>query len=168
MSPSTSSTEGPGDDPGLLEVGRIARSHGVRGDVVVALTTNRSERVDPGTVLRTASGRALEVEASRPHQDKWIVTFGGVRDRNAADSLRGTVLLAAPLEDPGEMWVHELVGAEVVDTTGAARGTVTAVQENPAADLLVLDDGRLIPVVFVTEHRAGRVVVDAPEGLFDL
>ena len=167
MSPSTSSTDRP-DGGALLEVGRIGRAHGVRGDVVVTLTTNRAERVEPGRVLRTSSGQALEVLASRPHQEKWIVTFRGLDDRNAAERMRGTVLLAEPIDDPEELWVHELVGSEVVDADGTVRGVVEAVQENPAADLLVLADGTLVPVVFVTDRQPGRLVIDAPEGLFDL
>lgn len=168
MSPSTSSTDGTAPEPLVLEVGRITKPHGVRGDVIVALSTNRSERMEPGTHLRTHRGRSLHITASRPHHDRWIVTFEGIGDREAADHLRGTVLLAEPLEDTDELWVHELVGAAVIDAAGVERGTVTAVQENPAADLLVLDSGALVPVVFVVDRRPGQVIVDVPEGLFEL
>jgi 16S rRNA processing protein RimM len=68
----------------------------------------------------------------------------------------------------GEYWVHELVGATVVDRAGADLGRVVAVEDNPAHDLLVLDGGALVPMVFLVEHRDGRVVVDVPDGLFDL
>ncbi len=64
--------------------------------------------------------------------------------------------------------MHELIGAEVFDKAGARLGSVTAVEANPAHDLLVLDSGALVPIVFVLEHGDGRVVVDVPEGLFDL
>jgi 16S rRNA processing protein RimM len=60
------------------------------------------------------------------------------------------------------------VGASVTDTHGVAHGTVVAVEANPAHDLLVLDDGTLVPIVFVVEHRPGVVIVDPPDGLFDL
>lgn len=152
----------------LLEVGRIERAHGVRGDVVVRLVTNRSERVAPGAQL-VVGDRTLEVVASTPHHDRWIVTFAGVRDRTAAEALRGAVLLAAPLDDPDELWVHDLVGAEVFDSTGTSRGTVVEVHANPASDLLVLDSGALVPVRFVTAVDPGRRIdVDTPDGLFDL
>jgi ribosomal 30S subunit maturation factor RimM len=75
-------------------------------------------------------------------------------------TLPSTVAFAPP--------VANLVGAELVDVDGASHGTVESVQENPAADLLVLSDGRLVPVNFVVSHEPGRVVVDPPEGLFDL
>jgi 16S rRNA processing protein RimM len=45
---------------------------------------------------------------------------------------------------------------------------VAAVEANPAHDLLVLDDGALVPMVFVVEQRDGVVVIDPPDGLFDL
>jgi 16S rRNA processing protein RimM len=76
--------------------------------------------------------------------------------------------MTADVLDDGEYWVHELVGARVVSADGRALGTVTAVEANPAHDQLVLDGGALVPMVFVTEHRDGHVVVDVPEGLFDL
>ena len=67
------------------------------------------------------------------------------------------------------LWVHELVGAVVVDQSGVERGTVGRVVANPASDLLELDSGALVPVRFVTSLRPGvRVDVEVPDGLFDL
>jgi len=151
----------------LLEVGRIDRPHGLRGEVVVRLTTDRLERLAVGAVLRSDAGD-LVVAASRPHQDRWIVAFRDRATREAAESLRGLVLRAEALDDPGELWVHELVGAEVATTAGERVGTCVSVVANPASDLLELDTGALVPVVFVVGHEAGRVTVDPPEGLFDL
>lgn len=150
-----------------LEVGRITKPHGIRGEVVVVLTTNRPERVAPGARL-DAGDRELVVLASRPHQGGHLVAFEGVADRTAAERLRGRVLRAEPLDDPDELWVHELVGAEVVERDGTPRGRVVALVANPAADLLELDSGALVPLTFVVERAAGRVVVDPPAGLFDL
>jgi 16S rRNA processing protein RimM len=152
----------------LLEVARIVKPHGIRGEVIVQLLTDRTERVEAGVVLHAADGRDLEILTSRPHQGRWIVTFPGVPDRTAAEALHGTLLLAEPLDDPDALWVHDLVGAELVDVAGTSHGTVESVQENPAADLLVLTDGRLVPVNFVVSHEPGRVIVDPPEGLLDL
>jgi 16S rRNA processing protein RimM len=154
--------------PDLLEVGRITKPHGIRGEVVVALTTDRTERVAPGSVLHTDRRGDLTVEASRPHQGHWLVLFDGVLDRNTAEDLRGTVLLAPGIEDPDAVWVHELIGATVVEADGTELGTVTAVEDNPAADLLVLETGGLIPMTFVVDTTTpGRVVVDIPLGLLD-
>ncbi|HEX2040698.1 MAG TPA: ribosome maturation factor RimM [Acidimicrobiales bacterium] len=149
-----------------LEVGRIVKPHGLRGEVIVELFTNRTERVAPGTSLSTERG-PLVVERSSPHQGRWIVRFEGVGDVDTAESLRGVVLSAEPLEDPDALWVHELVGAEVVGVDGAAHGRVVAVEANPASDLLVLEGGGLVPLRFVVSHGEGRVVVDPPVGLLD-
>ena len=153
--------------PALLEVGRIEKAHGLRGQVVVRLITNRAERVAPGTEL-AAGDRTLTVVDSTPHGERWIVTFAGVRDRNAADALRGTILRAEPLDDPDELWVHDLIGAAVVEIDGTARGTVVEVLANPASDILVLDSGALVPVRFVVHFEPGQPVeVDVPPGLFE-
>lgn len=143
------------------------KPHGLRGEVVVELSTNRTERLAPGTVLETARG-PLEVVRSSAHHHRWIVAFAGVGDHAGAEALRDVVLSAEALDDPDALWVHQLVGAEVVDVAGVAHGTVTAVQANPASDLLVLADGALVPLRFVVSSGPGRVVVDPPAGLFDL
>ena len=150
----------------MLEVGRIVKPHGIRGEVIVDLVTNRTERVAVGSVLATPRG-PLEVERSSPHQRRWIVSFAGVDDRNQAEALRGTPLLAEPIDDEGQLWVHALIGAEVVDVSGRTYGRVESVEANPASDLLVLGDGRLVPLVFVVESSADRIVVDVPAGLLD-
>jgi 16S rRNA processing protein RimM len=159
----------------LLEVGRIVRSHGLRGEVVVELVTNRAERLEPGSVL-DAEGGALVVRHSFRlpgpstdlHGQRFVVSLAGVTDRDAADELRGVVLRAEPLVDADALWVHELIGSQVVDPTGAAVGRVAAVQANPASDLLVLEEGPLIPLRFVVATEPGRITVDLPEGLLEL
>jgi 16S rRNA processing protein RimM len=149
----------------LLEVGRVVRAHGIRGEVAVKLVTDRTERLAPGAVLVTVAGER-QVTAARPHQDGYLVAFAGVSDRSGAEGLRGP-LLAAPLNDPDTLWVHELIGSDVVDLDGALHGRVAAVEANPASDLLVLDDGRLVPLRFVVGTSAGTVTVDPPAGLLD-
>ncbi len=149
-------------------MGRITKTHGVRGDVLVLLTTERTERVAPGSVLHTDRG-ALTVQRSSPHHDRWIVHFEGFDVREEADRWRGVVLRAEPIEgDDEELWVHELVGATVSLADGTPVGEVREVQANPAADLLVLDTGALVPVVFITDRTGGALTIDPPDGLFDL
>ena len=163
------------DAPGSgdrLVVGRVGRAHGLRGEVAVRFTSNRPERSEPGAVL-FAGDRELVITASRPHQGRMLVYFEGVADRTAAEALQGVELTAAAFGDDvelddDELWVHEVVGAEVHDRAGAVVGRVVSVEANPAHDLLVLDGGALVPMVFVVEQRDGVVVIDPPEGLFDL
>lgn len=153
--------------PPRLEVGRIDRAHGLRGEVVVTLVTNRVERVAPGAVLY-AHERPLEVVRSSPMKERFVVQFAGVDSREAADALHGLVLSADPIDDPGELWVHDLIGALVVDQNGVERGRVTTIEANPASDLLVTDAGALVPARFIVSVQANeRVEVDVPEGLFE-
>jgi 16S rRNA processing protein RimM len=133
----------------------------------VRLSTDRDERLAPGARLSTDRGE-LVVRTSRRHHDRWIVAFDGTGTREQADELQGLTLRAEALDDPSELWAHELVGAEVVTVGGDAVGRCTAVVANPAADLLELDTGGLVPVVFVVDHQPGRVTIDPPDGLFEL
>jgi 16S rRNA processing protein RimM len=151
-----------------LDVGRIVRPHGLQGQVVVELWTNREERLAVGSTL-TAGGRELKVTAAhRSAHDRWLVTFEGVSSREAAEELRDAVLQAPPLEVSGALWVHEMIGAQVEDADGTVLGVVESVQANPASDLLVLEDGRLIPLNFVVSSEPGRLTVSVPPGLLDL
>jgi len=157
------------DTAPLLGVGKIVKPHGLRGDVIILLTTNRHERVSVGSVLHAEDGQAFEIVRSSPHRGRHIVTLAGVNGIDAAEALRDTPLFAPPLEDPDALWVHHLIGSLVVDVDGTELGTVTGVEANPASDLLVLADGGLIPLRFVTGSEPGvRVTVDIPDGLLDL
>ena len=139
----------------LLEVGRIDKAQGLRGEVVVTLTTTETTRIAPGSEL-LAGDRLLVVAESRPHQHRWAVRFEGITSRESAEPLARAVLRAeAPEEtDPDDLWVHELVGSTVVEPDGTDRGVVEAVQDNPASDLLVLDTGR--PRAAPVPRRARR------------
>lgn len=154
-----------------LLVGRITKPHGLRGDVVVDLLSSEESRLAPGATLGSKQG-ALVVASSRPHQGKWIVVFEGVNSREAAEAMRGLELTGEPIDDPDALWVHELLGVRVREVAGTERGTVTAVYPNPAADLLELDGGALVPVTFIVgfagEDDDRRLLIDPPDGLFDI
>lgn len=152
---------------GLLEVGRIGRAHGVRGDVFVHLTTDHEQRLASGSRLK-AGDRWLTVTAARRSNDRWRVHFEGVDDRTAAEALTRVVLAAEPIDDPDALWVHELIGAEVVEVSGTSRGRCVAVIDNPAADLLELESGALVPAAFVVSLAGGVITIDPPAGLFEL
>lgn len=153
-------------------MGRIHKPHGLRGDLIVSLLTNHPERLNGGSRLwaghEAASAEPVEVVSARRHQERWLVTFAGLHSRAAADPYRGRLLFAEPLDDPDEVWVHHLIGSEVVDVDGRSHGTVEVVEANPASDLLVLSSGVLVPLRFVVDRsQPGVLVVDAPPGLLD-
>ena len=164
----------------LVAIGRVGPPRGVRGDVFVQPWTDDPDtRFGAGTQLRTATGE-LTVESSSTAGGKLVVHFVGVDDRDAAQALRGTELLipaaARPLiEDPDEYYASDLIGCAAVEPSGAPLGPITDVVDIAGADYLVLNvDGRerLVPFVAAivpdVDLAAGRVVVDPPEGLFDL
>ena len=166
--------------------------------IVEVRTDDPATRFVVGSVLATDStavGRSLAdiglpaaavpstltIETVRPHHGRLIIAFAGVYDRNGADTLRGVQLCVdsstvPPPGDPDEFNDFELVGLAAVDTAGERIGEVVRVEHAPASDLLVLrrPDGRTALVPFVAaivpevDVPGGRVVVDPPEGLFDL
>jgi 16S rRNA processing protein RimM len=152
----------------LREVGRTGRAHGVKGDIYVDLITDRTERVEVGARLQVR-GAWHTIARSKPAGTRWLVHFEGVDDRNAAEALGGATLMAEPLAAVAvsdELYVHDLIGCEVVDQHGQVQGCCVSVLANPAHDILELDTGWLVPVVFVQGLVDGQVMVDAPEGLF--
>jgi len=150
----------------FLEVGRIGRPHGLRGDVTAIITSDQPERTETGAVWVLDAGPAT-VDAIHAHGQRWIVTLSGVNTREAAEALSGQLIRAEALDDDDAIWVHELVGAEVTTPDGRTWGRVAAVMANPADDLLELEDGTLLPSRFIVDASAlpERVVVDPPDGL---
>ncbi len=167
-STSSSSTDASSVPDGLLEVGHIRRAHGLRGDVFVQLTSNLDSRLDPGSVLTTGRGVTLVVQASRTAANgRRVVKFDRIADRTEAEGFANEVLYGEPVEHDDALWAHELIGAEVVEVDGTNRGRCRALIANPAADLLELDGGALVPVTFVVGFVDGVITVDVPDGLFD-
>ena len=155
-------------DDGLLEVGHIRRAHGLRGDVFVQLLSDSDIRVAPGSEL-FADGERLVVETSRTASNgRRVVKFAQIPDRTAAERYANRALRGRPIDDPDALWVHEMIGRRVVETDGTDRGRCVAVLANPAADLLELDSGALVPSNFVVSLDADTIHVDTPDGLFDL
>lgn len=171
------------EDPEFLVVARTGRPHGLRGEFTVEVRTDDpEERFVPGRRFRTdpeARG-PLTVRTVAYHSGRWVLGFEGVDDRAAAEALRNTLLLVPAAElpvlvDPEEFYDHQLVGLPVRMAGGEDMGVVSDVVHGPAGDLLVLQrDGRetLIPfirqMVPTVDLSGGFVVVDPPEGLFEL
>jgi 16S rRNA processing protein RimM len=166
-----------------LVIGRIARAHGIGGEVSVDVRTDSPElRFAAGARVETdpAERGPLTVRRSRWHSGRLLVAFDGVADRTAAESLRGTLLVAdsatSPPTDTDEYWDHELTGLAAVATDGTQLGVIEAVLHPPGADVLSIRraDGSelLVPfvrdIVTVVDVPGGRVVVEPPDGLLEL
>jgi 16S rRNA processing protein RimM len=153
---------------GHLEIGHIRRAHGLRGEVFVQLLNDDAARLVPGTTLRTTRRNFTVVTSRTASNGRRVVKFEEVNDRTAAERLANEALYAEPLDDPDALWAHDLIGKSVVEADGTERGVCRAVLANPAADLLELESGALVPSVFVVSVADGVVTVDVPDGLFDL
>lgn len=167
-----------------LVVGRIGRPHGVRGDVTIDVRTDDPDsRFAVGSVLATdPTGRGpLRVSSARWHSGRLLLRFDGIDGRDAADALRGTLLVVdsadlPALTDPDEFYDHDLVGLVALLPDGSTLGEVGDVVHGAGNDLLVVvtPDRREVLVPFVAavvprvDRDAGRLVVDPPEGLLDL
>jgi 16S rRNA processing protein RimM len=167
----------------LVAVGRIGPPRGVRGDLFVEPWTDApDERFAVGSVLRTEPPEAgpLTVESLNLSGARMVLRFAGVTERGAAEALRGVRLVVAlaqrpPIDDPDEFYASDLVGLLAQTTDGAPLGPVRDVLDIAGADYLVVDvEGteRLVPfvaaVVPTVDVAGRRVVIDPPDGLFEL
>ena len=157
-----------------IEIGVVARPHGVRGELRVHLHNPDSTALDEAEAV-WIGGAAYAVAQARPVQGAYLLAVAGVTDRDAADLLRGRPVEvprdAIDLEE-GEVLLADLVGCRVELRDGRAWGVVARVDTGAHQDRLVIHDGeveRLLPVIddFLVDIdvEAGRVVVDPPEGL---
>jgi 16S rRNA processing protein RimM len=168
----------------MAVVGRIARAHGIRGQVVVNLETDfPQQRFQPGAELfvKRSSGRvdALVVTTARFQQDRPVIGLQGVEDMNAANALAGLELRVPPEQlaalPVGMFYRHDLVGCEVETIDHAHVGSVTGVEGTMAGSRLVVATARgevLIPLAAEicrsVDPAAKRIVIAPPEGLLEL
>ena len=153
---------------GWLSIGHLRRPHGLKGDIFVQLTTDRTERISPGARFHARDG-LITVESSRVlGNGRIIARFDAFDDRTQAERWINVELFAEPIDDPDALWVHEMISKHVVDQHGIDRGVCVTILANPAAEILELDSGHLVPSNFVTSIDGDTVEVDVPDGLFEL
>ncbi len=160
-------------------VGVISGVHGVKGAVVIKPFTQRADDVAAyGPVSTASGGAALVLQVTGRKKAGLIVRIEGIDDRDKAQMLRGEKLFVerARLPEPeDESWyLADLTGLEVVDTKGALIGSVAAVQNYGAGDLLEIrlpEKGRatvFLPftkaAVPVVDVAGAKITVDPPEG----
>jgi len=156
-----------------IEIGRIARAHGIRGEVVIVTHDPESGLLGELETVWVAGVEKRVVLARDTHRG-WLVQFEGVATRNDAELLRGQAVevdrAALALADD-DILLDDLIGCQVKLADGTPWGTIHAI-ESGMQDLLVIHDGeleRLLPLVdeFVKgiDLPAGVVTVDPPDGL---
>ena len=174
----------------LIALGEIVGTHGVRGlvrfqsygRVASALPTDRpvylTARPAPGSQPEPRDAHAITVETVHPHGKVSLLRIAGVDDLDAATGLVGRAVALPehelPDPDPGEYYVYQLAGLDVVTIDGAAIGTIESSFSNGANEVLVVRNGgreHLIPliadVVRAVELDAHRVVIQPIAGLLD-
>jgi len=165
----------------LLPVGRVARAHGVRGRILlVPYNDDSQELVAISSLwLRAQEGEPKRFEVDRAERASlgYLVALRGIGDRDAAAALRGQEALVdrAELPAPGEdeLYAADLVGMSAVDQAGTERGEVVGLETAGLQELLRLRKDQkesLVPLSLVREvdEAARKVIIDAPEGLFEL
>lgn len=166
----------------MAVVGRIARAHGIRGQVIVNPETDfPEERFRPGAELFVERGGrvdALAVTTARFHRDRPVIGIAGVETMTEAETLAG-LELRVPVDrlaalPPGTFYRHDLVGCRVETRDGATVGVVSNVEGTMSGSRLVVDGEAgevLIPLVgeicTLVDPQAKRIVIDPPAGLIE-
>ena len=160
-----------------IRIARIGAAHGIRGEVKLWSFTEDPLAVTNYGPLETADGaRRFEIEAARPAKDHLVARLKGIGDRNAAENLRNTDLFVPrdrlpPIEEADTFYHADLVGLAAVSEDGARLGTVTAIHNFGAGDLIEIDPAAggeplLLPfnetTVPTIDLKAGRIVVVPP------
>jgi 16S rRNA processing protein RimM len=167
----------------MAVVGRIARTHGRRGQVIVNPETDfPDERFRPGAevfVSRDGSVQALTMTSVRFQHDRPVIGFAGIETIDQAETLAGQEL-RIPVDrlarlPPGTFYRHDLIGCRVETSAGELVGTVSNVEGTMAGSRLVVagtGGELLIPLATAICTRIDpaekRIVIDPPEGLMDL
>lgn len=165
----------------LLLIGRIARAHGNRGQVIVNPESDfPEERFRIGETLLVGEAAApRQITSARFHQGRPVIGLAGVDTMNDAEALAGAALFMPASQltalPDGSFYRHDLVGCQVEDTDGRAIGRVVAVEGPMAHSRLVIDAPHgevLIPLVadicVEVEPAEKRIRVKAPDGLLEL
>ena len=161
-------------------LGQIGAAHGVRGEVRLRSFTSDPAAIADYGPLETEDGRVLEIEALRPAKDHFVARLSGIGDRDAASALTNTKLYVPRkrlprTEDPDEFYHADLIGLAAVDRAGKTLGTVVAIHNFGAGDLIEVrpqTGGSTALVPFDLTHvpevdiASGKIVVHPPDGLF--
>jgi 16S rRNA processing protein RimM len=159
-------------------VAQIGPAHGTRGEVrLKSFTADPMAVMDYGA-LETEDGTAtFEIESLRPAKSHWVAQLRGVRDRNGAERLANTKLFVPrdrlPAAETDEFYHADLIGLAAVTTDGRQLGTVVAIHDFGAGNILELrQDGKhdtvMLPftsaTVPVVDIAGRRIVIDPPDG----
>lgn len=161
----------PGDK---VLAGVITGAHGIKGEVKLKSFTGDPEAIASYGPLVTARGESLEIEKLRAQKEGFIAVLKGVRDRNRAETLKGAELFLkrAQLPEPegDEVYLADLIGMTAVSASGEKFGTVIAVPNYGAGDLLEIRRDGVKETVLVpfAEDYVPKIDLDTAELTLDL
>ena len=169
-------------DPQAILIGRIVKAHGISGEVLIRVHTENPCRFNPGSKVLVGADPdsvvVLKIAASRPHQGAVIVKFGAVDTRDEAERLKGELIFISASDLGGleedAFWEHELIGLEVIDTSGRRLGHLGEIVSRADQDLWKIETDKgpvLLPavkeLVRSVDLQSGKITADPPEGLFE-
>ena len=158
-------------------VAQIGAAHGIRGEVRLrSFTEDPAAITSYGTLESEDGARHFEIEALRPAKDHFVARLAGIVDRNAAEKLTNLKLYIPrdrlpPTEDANTFYQSDLIGLAVVTKDGAAVGTVKAIHNFGAGDIIEIeptDGGAPLMLPFTADAvptvdiDGGRIVVAPP------
>jgi len=164
-----------------LAIGRVVRAHGVRGEISVAVLTDFPERFE--SLEWVYVGNEFEAQPFRLEKHRWhkknvLLTLSDITDRTQAEQLQGQFIQipideAVPLPD-GDYYLYQLVGLQVITSTGELLGTIDHIIETGANDVYVVkneaQEELLIPaiadVVKSVDLDKGQIIIELLDGLF--
>ena len=160
--------------------GVITAAHGIKGEVKLKSFTADPQAIAAYGPLLASTGERFEIQKLKAQKDGFIATLKGVGDRNRAEALKGVELFVPRRQLPelqeDEVYIHDLIGVTAVDMSGANFGTVVAVPNFGAGDLIEIRRAGLSETVLVPFARSyvpevdlarGRIVIDLPATWLD-
>jgi 16S rRNA processing protein RimM len=163
-------------EPEYVLIGKLQRSHGVTGEIVLGLSTDFPERIKRGKLVYLGADHSPRmISGARPFHNHMLITMDGVRTREEAAELTNLEVFVRTDELPvlteGQYYHHQLIGLIAVLEDGREIGTVTEIMETGANDVYIVTgaDGKEVllpaiePVIIKIDVASKQMVVKPPE-----
>ncbi len=133
-------------EPLFLTVGKLLRSHGVDGTILMSVITHFPERLAPGKVIYAGNTyQPLTIQKAQRHQDKLMIKFQGIEDKESVALYTNQMVYVDSRELPmlpeGEYYHHQLLGLQVFNKAGQQLGTLAEILETGANDVYLVKTG---------------------------
>lgn len=169
--------------PEFLAIGKIVKTHGLRGEVILApyrIIEDDIREISEVRIVSSGTEKILKVDSARPHKGRYILKFEGLDSIEEGEGLRGEELLiradVIPRTSAEWLFLDQVKGIEIVDSSGKRIGTLSYIMDSPAHPVFVIltDEGKemMLPAVdeFIieTDIEGRKLVVSPPDGIFEV